>query len=148
MHAAEVIRSKYQYVSFQGGEGILYLTQWAQDSLPSPVNNEELTLVFKGRTTDGKHYVEAQLPVTHPSLPRGIDYTGAITQDKGRRYLRVQEAALSRLADESFEPSLTDLKALISSISVSAGAELTHAGATRSLETAAKPGMRRRDFGL
>jgi len=118
MHASEIIRSKYQYVSFQGGEGILYLTQWAQDDLPSPVNNEELTLVFKGRTTNGRYYVEAQLPITHPSLPAGIDSTRTIVQDKNRRYLRTQESALDGFDDESFRPSLKVLRALINSLSV------------------------------
>ena len=118
VEAQQAIRSKYQYLRFASGNGVSFLTQYAQDAQPTPANNEELTLVFEGLTSDGKYFVTVRLPVTHPSLPRGIDSTDAIKRDKALRYLRRTEAALNRMPDESFVPSLRELKGLIASLSV------------------------------
>lgn len=92
--------------------------QYSQDMAPSPVNNEELTCNFQGLTTDGKYYVAARLAITHPSLPKGIDFTNVPKRelDKKRTYLRKDEQLLNSFTDESFRPSLNTLKTLIASI--------------------------------
>ncbi|HEU4870883.1 MAG TPA: hypothetical protein VFT08_08540 [Pyrinomonadaceae bacterium] len=117
-NASAAIQSKVQYLSFKTGAGILFLTQYSQDTAPSPVNNEELTCNFQGLSTDGKYYVAARLAITHPSLPKGIDFTNIPTReaDKNQTYLRKDEQLLNSFTDESFRPSLKSLKALIASI--------------------------------
>jgi hypothetical protein len=85
---------------------------------PNPVNNEELTLVFQGLTKDGRYYVAARLAITHPSLPRGIDFTDEIERDRLWRYLGKTEKELEGFSEESFQPSLKSLKALLTSVDV------------------------------
>ena len=60
----------------------------------------------------------ARLAITHPSLPKGIDFTNVPKreQDKKRTYLRKDEQLLNSFTEESFRPSLKSLKALIASI--------------------------------
>jgi len=90
----------------------------SQELEANPVNNEELTLNFQGLTKDGRYYLAARLAITHPALPRGIDFTDDIERDKKHRYLRKAEEGLEELPEESFQPSMKSLKALLSSIHV------------------------------
>jgi hypothetical protein len=116
-NSSQTILSRAQYLYFKSGSGILYLTQYAQELLPNPVNNEELTCNFQGLTKDGKYYIAARLAVTHPSLPQGIDFTDDAQRDTRHLYLRKAEKQLAGLPEESFQPSLKNLKALLSSVS-------------------------------
>jgi len=115
-NASPSIVSRFQYLDFRSGSGVLFLTQYSNEMRPNPVNNEELTLVFQGITKDGKYYVAARLAITHPSLPRGIDFTDDIERDRQWSYLRGTEKELEGFSEESFQPSLTSLKALLSTI--------------------------------
>ena len=117
-NAGPSILSRFQYLNFRSGAGLLFLTQYSNEMQPNPVNNEELSLVFQGLTKDGRHYVAARLAITHPSLPRGIDFTDEIERDKQWRYLRRTEKELEGFSEESFQPSLKSLKALLASIDV------------------------------
>lgn len=117
-NASPSILSRFQYLDFRSGSGILFLTQYSQEMQPNPVNNEELTLNFQGITKDGRYYIAARLAVTHPSLPRGIDFTGEIERDKQYRYLRKAEKELEGLPDDSFQPTLKSLKSLLASVYV------------------------------
>ncbi len=116
-NSSQTILSRAQYLDFKSGSGILYFTQYAQEMEPNPVNNEELTCNFQGLTKDGKYYIAARLGVTHPSLPKGIDFTDDSQRDKQHLYLRKAEKELEGLPEESFKPSLKNLKALLSSLS-------------------------------
>jgi hypothetical protein len=118
IQASLSLRAKPQYLVAPSIVGILFLTQHSQDTGPSPANNEELIYNFQGATKDGKYYVAAHFAVTHPSLPKGIDFIDQSKIDKQWHYLRRDEATLNRLNDISFQPSLVKLRALLSSISV------------------------------
>jgi hypothetical protein len=117
-NASPSILSRFQYLDFRSGSGILFLTQYSNEMEPNPVNNEELTLDFQGITKDGRYYIAARLAITHPSLPKGIDFTDDIERDRQYRYLRKAEKELEGLSEESFQPSLKSLKALLASIYV------------------------------
>lgn len=117
-NAGHSVLGKVQYLGFRSGSGILFLTQYSNEMEPNPLNNEELTLVFQGLTKDERYYVAAQLAITHPSLPRGIDFTDQIERDRDGRYLESAEKELEGFPEESFRPSLKSLKALLSSIRV------------------------------
>lgn len=111
--------SRFQYLAFRSGSGILFLTQYSNEMQPNPVNNEELTSVFQGLTKDGRYYVAARLAITHPALPRGIDFTDDTERDLPHfKYLKKDSKRLEGFSEESFRPSLKSLKALLSSIYV------------------------------
>ncbi len=120
-NAAGTVQSKVQYLNFKTGKGIFFLTQYSQDAVPTPVNNEELTCDFQGLSNDGKYYVAARFAITHPSLPKGIDSTKPPAVDQAGNYMKKQERLLNRLADGSFQPSLTRLKSLLASITTESG---------------------------
>jgi hypothetical protein len=120
--AKEVLIARVDYLDFQGGSGVRFLTQ-AGNGL-APVNNSALVYTFQGLTSDGKYYVSAVLPVTHPEL--GAETTpdeemiNAITADPGyyASYLAEKTAWLDGQPAASFTPDLDKLDALIRSIVV------------------------------
>jgi hypothetical protein len=122
-NAGGTVQSKVQYLNFKTGKGVLFLTQYSQDVVATPVNNEELTCDFQGLSNDGKYYVAARFAITHPSLPKGIDSTKPPPADPDGNYLKKQEQLLNRLADDTFQPSLTGLRSLIASITTKSGTE-------------------------
>jgi hypothetical protein len=100
INASPSIVSRFQYLDFRSGSGILFLTQYSNEMAPNPINNEELTLNFQGLTKDGRYYLAARLAITHPSLPRGIDFTDDIERDRQFSYLRKGEKELEGLSEE------------------------------------------------
>mgnify|MGYP000929590713 CR=1 FL=1 len=128
--------AKYSTQKFQAGEGILFLTQYSQDMHPTPANNEELTYSFQGITDDRQFYVAAAFAITHPELPPGIDSTRSIDSYLQRTkkvngelqvdnsYLEEDEKTLEKLAEESFQPSLKKIQALISTLKIEGASKL------------------------
>ena len=117
--AGHSIISKFQYLAFRSGSGVLFITQYTNEMQPNPANNEELTLTFQGLTNDGEYYVAARIAITHPSLPRGIDFTDHIVRDiPDYNYLKKDEKELEGFSEDSFRPSLKSLKAMLASIQV------------------------------
>ena len=120
--AKEVLIARVDYLDFQGGSGVRFLTQ-AGNGL-APVNNSALVYTFQGLTSDGEYYVSAVLPVTHPVL--GSETTpdeemiNAITADPGyyASYLAEKTAWLDGQPAPGFTPDLDKLDALIRSIVV------------------------------
>jgi hypothetical protein len=107
-----------KYLAFQGGQAVRYLTQYGNGL--SAINNQALFFTFQGLTADGRYYVAAILPVSHPSLPAG-DVTGAELEKLVARYQQyLQETAgtLAAQPDATFNPGLADLDVLVQSITV------------------------------
>ncbi|MDX1616263.1 MAG: DUF3828 domain-containing protein [Candidatus Promineifilaceae bacterium] len=124
-NAVQIVQAKVEPISFEGGQGIRYLTQFVQDI--SPVVNRALHYTFQGMTDDGRFYVSAILPVSSSSLPQDI----AAAQEDGferfafnfdqvryQAYLDEQQAHLNSLESQDFNPSLTELDALIESLNL------------------------------
>jgi hypothetical protein len=102
-----------QYLDFKSGKGVRYLTQFNNGM--APVNNKQLTYTFQGLTSDGRYYVAAVLPVTHPALP--ADSTGdGLVLDDYTSYLAQTIDMLEQQPADSFTPGLSVLDALVSSI--------------------------------
>jgi hypothetical protein len=71
LYAAQVFSTNEKYLSFQNGEGIRFLTEYAQYA--DPVNNHDLFYTYQGITADGKYWVSAFLPVNAAFLQASAD---------------------------------------------------------------------------
>ncbi|MDX1436583.1 MAG: hypothetical protein R3335_07230, partial [Anaerolineales bacterium] len=69
-NAGQVFHSNVDWLDFQNGSGVRFLTIYAQ--YPAPVNNQDLFYTFQGLTSDGRHSVSVILPVNHPALPADL----------------------------------------------------------------------------
>ena len=124
-NAGQIFSAKAQLVPFQSGRGVRFLTQY--DQYPAPVNNRELVYHFQGLTDDGKYYVVAILPVTSSILaedekPESPVPSGGVpvasTTGPDQAYYDSVTTALDAMYEDSFNPSLFQLDALIQSITV------------------------------
>jgi hypothetical protein len=118
-NAAQVMHAHVQYLDFKNGQGLRYLTEFAQGIVP--INNYELIYTYQGLTSDGQYYVAAVLPVGHPSLPADANVTGneppEFTSDFPA-YLANVVSTLNPQAANTFTPDLTQLDAMMSSLEI------------------------------
>ena len=63
--------SKPEYLKFENGSGVRYLTMYGQGF--APINNHDLFYSFQGLTADGRYWVSVIMPVNHPSLQATYD---------------------------------------------------------------------------
>lgn len=117
-NATQVMHAQVQFLDFQNGSGVRFLTQF--DQAPLPINNNELFYTFQGLTSDGKYYVAAVLPVTHPDLPAGSQVTQeqADAMNDFPGYLAKLTDLLNGQPPERFTPDLSKLDAMIRSLAV------------------------------
>ena len=124
-NAAQLFAAKMQVVDFQSGRGVRFLTQY--DQYPAPINNHQLFYHFQGLTKDGKYYIVAILPVTSSILPEdekpqatvpagGVAFPAETGPDQA--YYDAVTKALDGMYEDSFNPSLFQLDAMIQSITV------------------------------
>jgi hypothetical protein len=124
-NAGPAFASHMQVINFKNGRGVRMVTQY--DQYPAPVNNHELFYHFQGLTDDGKYYVVAVLPVTASILaedekpgaavpPGGVPLPAGGAGDQA--YYDAVTKALDAMYEDSFNPSLFQVDALIQSITV------------------------------
>ena len=126
-NAGQVFHSNEQVIKFQNGTGIRFLTQYAQ--APYPVNNESLFYTFQGLTSDGAYYVSAILPINaaflsadgNPETPLpadGVPFDWNNFENVPQHFDLVKQK-LNATDPNAFTPSLSNLDALIQSITIS-----------------------------
>ena len=124
-NAVQQIASKMKLIDFKSGRGVRMVTQY--DQYPAPINNHELFYHFQGLTADGKYYVVAVLPVSASILaedekPESPVPEGGIPipteTGPNPTYYDAVTTALDAMYEDSFNPSLFQLDALIQSITV------------------------------
>lgn len=127
--AAQVFHTNVQYLDFQNGSGVRFLTEYAQYS--APFNNHDLFYAFQGLTADGKYWVSAMFPINHPILPPSYDSTEVpaggipIPQMSSPTYVEEMEAyniTMKALIEsqpaDSFTPAIDCLDRYFSSLSI------------------------------
>jgi hypothetical protein len=86
-----------------------FLLQTTQEEGGNLPNNRELSYQFLGITKDGAYFVTASFAVNHASVPNEPVYVNA-------QKLRASERQLAAFDENSFQPSLSRLKAVIRSM--------------------------------
>ena len=105
--------SKIRYVDFPWGSGIGFLTQGSQDNATYAVG-ARLYYQIEALSKDGTWGVSAQFRVNNSALPRTEDDEVLASTDD--HYLTKMEDFLEDKPDKSFDPSLTAVQSIISSI--------------------------------
>jgi hypothetical protein len=129
INAKQALQSQVQYIDFEAGNGIRFLTQLNQGLVP--INNHELIYTFQALTSDGKYYVAATLPVSNSELPDGSepseDFIKGLTETPGfyADYISTTVSLLNQQPDGSFTPDLQQLDALVRSITIPPAEEVT-----------------------
>jgi hypothetical protein len=111
----QVMHAKVEYLDFKNGKGVVFLTQYNNGIVP--INNMQLIYTFQGLTSDGKTYIAAVLPVTHPDLPP-TDQASSVAGAEFQASLAKTITWLEQQPGGSFTPDLAKLNAMIQSIEV------------------------------
>jgi hypothetical protein len=112
-NAAQVIQTQYEYLAFEGGSGVRFITQYGQGL--GPINNTELFYTFQGLTDHGDYYVAAILPVSHPDLPADAS---VMPEGDWEGYISDVEQQLNASAPSSFQPDLAALDQMIRTLTI------------------------------
>ena len=117
-NAAQVFHAQLQYLSFQTGKGVRFVTQY--DQAPLPINNLEIFYTFQGLTDDGKYYITALLPVSIGLLPDSDQVTPALQQQLAdfETYLKDVTQKIDNAKPQDFMPNLSMLDSMVQSLSV------------------------------
>ena len=120
----QVLQVQPSYLSFQGGRGVRYVTQYVDEAVP--INNRELFYAFQGLSDDGQYVISAILPLSAPGLPddgsTGVaQLGGALNAPEFQSYMQQIEATLGALPPEQFAPALNELDRLIASLKLTSG---------------------------
>jgi len=107
--AAYSLCARVERVESSWLSGFTFFVQFTQEESGDLPNNRELTYQFLGITKDGAYLVEATFAVSHASLPKDGVYATA-------RKLRESERQLAAFDENSFQPPLSRLKAIIRSM--------------------------------
>jgi hypothetical protein len=130
VNAAQLFASNRKVVHFQNGQGIRYVTQFAQ--YPAPINNYDVFYYFSGLTDNKQYYITVVLPINTNQLPENVQL--ADSQPAGGLYFppgvtntnesdwREYHNNIAHLLDntqaDAFTPNLDLLDALINSINI------------------------------
>jgi hypothetical protein len=127
-NAAQVFASNIQVISFQNGQGVRFLTEYAQDA--ASVNNHDLFYHFQGMTRDGAYYILAILPITAPMLAEtsdpgaplpegGVPYPYYDNPDANMQmYYTSVTDLLNATPPEAFTPTMSQLDLLMQSVRI------------------------------
>ncbi|MBK7452998.1 MAG: hypothetical protein IPJ46_04545 [Anaerolineales bacterium] len=122
LDAGQVFHAQENFLSFQNGSGIRYVTQLSQAHFPL-INNRDAFYTFQGLTGDGKYYVSVIMPINLPYLAGsdGVDPdnpTDVQSPDTYPAYLSSMVDRLNQAEGEAnpYAPSLSSLDALVRSL--------------------------------
>jgi len=119
--AVQVIHAQRQPLAFDGGQGVRFITHYAQDV--SPLTNQTIFYTFQGLTDDGKYYLALYYPVSASVLPDTYEDVSLPADyeefaNNFDSYLQETTQALDDSAPSQFTPSLADLDALVKSLAL------------------------------
>ncbi len=120
-NAAQTFSSQVAVIPFQNGQGVRFLTLYAQYF--APINNTDLFYTFQGLTADGQYWVSAILPINNAILPAdSMTLPGGQTWDQFSNnyesYRTDITTQLNAQSADSFTPTITLLDELITSITI------------------------------
>jgi hypothetical protein len=117
-NAAQMITTDVEYIEFEGGSGVRFVTQYGQAVWP--INNYDLFYAFTGLSTDGSRLVTAIMPVANQALPDDAEEVIAGDMDEFMQgyesYIESIQALLDSAPPGSFTPNLDLLDGMMRSI--------------------------------
>jgi len=117
-NAAQMITAAVEYIDFDGGSGVRFITQYGQAVWP--INNNDVFYAFSALSDDGSLLITAIMPVANQALPDdpGELLAGDMQSfEQGYEdYLAATEAMLNTAPPASYTPDLDLLDGMMSSI--------------------------------
>jgi hypothetical protein len=116
LNAKQTFCAQPKIVDFHSGKGLRYLAYYAQ--APELALDRQVFYTFQGLSSDGKFYISASFPVATGIFPN-LPPEGPFFPDPAfLETMKEQVSQLNSQAANRFDPSLSTLDALVSSISI------------------------------
>jgi hypothetical protein len=118
-NAAQAWHAQERYLEFGSGNGIRYITYFAQD--PSPFAENRMVYLYQGITWDRKYYVAAWLPIAAelPPPPPGLyELEGAAFQTTFNAHRAEVIGRVNVTQPSDFTPNLDQLDATMRSLTI------------------------------
>jgi hypothetical protein len=117
INAGQIFHARQQYVEFEGGSGIMYLTAYGHDV--SPITEGQVWLTFQGLSDDEQTYIAGAFPLNTNYLITEVaeDFDYEAFSAGYESYIQSIRTGLNDQISTVFEPSLTALTAMLMSIS-------------------------------
>jgi hypothetical protein len=109
--------SHYARVEFEGGYGIRYIVQFAQNI--APLSGADMVYTFQGVSDDGKYYISALLPITIPSTLAYNEEIGDFYDHSYDEQLQINDdlrTLITETQGHEFFPTIDSLDGVIQSI--------------------------------
>jgi hypothetical protein len=108
-------------ISFNGGKGVRFITEYSEG--PLPISNRNIIYTFQGLTDDEMYWVAVTLPISSTVLAESYDtlpegHTQESLIQNYNAYVRDVKDKLDAQATGAFSPAINSLDNLIMSISV------------------------------
>lgn len=129
MGAAQLFKSHIEYINFQNGQGVGFITEYAQ--YPAPVNNTDMFYTYQGLSADEKYWISVILPINaaylqpsndNPTIPAdGIappDMNSATYAEDTKAYYVQMTQKLDSTSGDAFTPTIPCISQLIQSINI------------------------------
>jgi hypothetical protein len=118
-NAGNVVSLVPEFLQFQNGSGLRYLTFFSQ--AVTPITNKGLFYTYQGITADEKYYISAILPVGQAQLEADDSKTpaDAALYDNYPSYLTQIKDQMIAAPNDSYMPDLKSLDAMMQSLGVS-----------------------------
>jgi hypothetical protein len=114
INAAQVFHAQVQYLDFENGSGVRFITHYSQEVV-GRLTNKNIFYTFQGLTQDGKYYVAAFFPIAASGLS---DEVVQEDWEAAQAHLAEDIQHLDSLSSQEFEPDLDILDSLIESLIV------------------------------
>ncbi len=130
-NAAQLFHAQTEYYNFKNGQGIGFLTEYAQNY--APINNHDIFYTYQGLTSDGKYWISAIFPInasylqptydnfTVPAdgiLPPQDMSSPNFEADMNAYYVQMLEK-LNSTSQDAFLPTITCMKQFIQTLNIS-----------------------------
>lgn len=120
--AVQDLVAQVQYLDFNGGSGVRFITHYGADE--SPITDYDTFYTFQGLTDDGQYYIAFYNPAATPLLPSDMIAVDALLEDPAKfkedypTYLQDTTDALDQARSTDFTPSLSQLDTMIESLQI------------------------------
>jgi hypothetical protein len=120
--AEQMLKARVNYLDFNGGSGVRFITHYGIDT--TPITEHGVFYTFQGLTDDGQYYIAYYHPAPTTLLPNDFELLEDLLEDYNAfeenfgAYLQEITEQLDAAGSADFSPDLADIDAMLESLQI------------------------------